>query len=152
MRGFFAPLRMTNNRQRRNAGILRSAQNDKQERCGGGFFAPLRMTNKKDAEAGDELEKVGSGACDVGDGGWGAGAESGVSAGGAFAAGRELEQLLRADAGFIAGTAGCVHDDCGYAGAEGDGVRPRAGARRPGARYQGPIEWSYGSSPGGVRS
>src|ERR1017187_10889804 len=83
-------------------------------------------------------------------GGWGAGAESGVSAGGALAAGRELEQLLRADAGFIAGTAGCVHDDCGYAGAEGDGVRPRAAEHQPGVADCGAADGEAAGGPDGA--
>src|ERR1035438_9017072 len=81
---------------------------------------------------------------------WGAGAESGVSAGGASKARCKPEQLLCADAGFIAGAAGCVHDDCRHAGAEGDGVRPRAAEHQPGVADCGAADGKAAGWPDGA--
>src|ERR1035438_1639521 len=60
------------------------------------------------------------------------------------------EQLLCADAGFIAGADRCVHDDCRHAGAEGDGVRPRAAEHQPGVADCGAADGKAAGWPDGA--
>src|ERR1035438_9410625 len=69
---------------------------------------------------------------------WGAGAESGVSAGGASKARCKPEQLLCADAGFIAGADRCVHDqEKAPAGARAEFRVPRESVAKEASYFAG---------------